>query len=340
MSDERPVAAACSRDHVREAAVWMAMLRGPDRTAKLERGFRRWISADRCHYAAFETVSAAWEATGALPKGVFPRLSRWQRAGFRQGFAQAAMAVAATIAVLGVYLHQRNAGIATGVGEQRMLLLDDGTRIFMNTDTHVVVKFDDARRAVELKGGEALFEVARKGPQWPFMVRVEDRQITALGTSFVVRRDPQRTSVMLVEGSVIVAPVSRNAMPAGSYGAPAEGSDAIKLAPGQRLTFDDRGHSKLDAPALEKVTAWRGGHVVLDEVSLAAAAAEMNRYSRVRLVIEEARTATIPVTGVFRAGDTASFANAIAQSYGLDLVEEANVITLLGVPRRSAPDSN
>src|SRR5688572_17460280 len=141
----------CAREQVREAAVWMTLLRGPDRTEKLERGFNRWLKADPGHKAAFGTISTAWEATAALPRGPFPRLTRWQRAGFREGFLRAAGAVVALalIAVAAILLYQRNAGVATGIGEQRMLALDDGSRIFLNTHTRVVVRFDERQRLVE-----------------------------------------------------------------------------------------------------------------------------------------------------------------------------------------------
>ena len=37
------------------------------------------------------------------------------------------------------------------------------------------------------------------------------------------------------------------------------------LTPGQRITFDERAAPQVDAPPLEKVTAWRRGEVVLGD---------------------------------------------------------------------------
>jgi ferric-dicitrate binding protein FerR (iron transport regulator) len=56
---------------------------------------------------------------------------------------------------------------------------------------------------VGLGAGEALFDVA-KDPDRPFIVQVGDRQIRALGTSFVVRREKDQLAVTLVEGKVAV----------------------------------------------------------------------------------------------------------------------------------------
>jgi len=44
---------------------------------------------------------------------------------------------------------------------------------------------------------------------------------------------------------------------------------------------------------------------------------EMNRYSAVKLVIEDPQAAEIPVSGIFRAGDSTRFAQAVAETYHL-----------------------
>ena len=43
---------------------------------------------------------------------------------------------------------------ATGVGEQLSLALDDGSRVILNTQSRVRVRYDDQTRRVELKSGE------------------------------------------------------------------------------------------------------------------------------------------------------------------------------------------
>ena len=109
-----------------------------------------------------------------------------------------------------VYL--RSDAVVTGVGEQRTLTLEDGTRIQLNTDTRAVVRYDERLRRVELEKGEAMFEVARR-PDWPFVVTAGDRQIRALGTAFVVRREAEVLAVTLVEGKVTVTPTVDEQVP-------------------------------------------------------------------------------------------------------------------------------
>src|SRR3546814_18660754 len=51
---------------------------------------------------------------------------------------------------------------ATDLGEQRTERLPDGTRIILNTQTAVEVRYSRQRREIALQHGEAMFEVVRK----------------------------------------------------------------------------------------------------------------------------------------------------------------------------------
>lgn len=314
-----------------QAAVWLARLRGPERTAQVERGFRRWLRADPMHARAFELLTDRLEAVERL-RGA-PTPERWRRARPAARFAWpaiAAMAAALALVTIGVLAYFKYTGIDTAVGEQRTLALSDGTRIYLNTATRVRVDFDQQRRRVELVSGEALFEVAKQTR--PFVVVAGDREITALGTAFLVEREARELSVTLIEGKVSVTP----------KGADTRQSVAERaiLAPGERLTISAGTAPRLDRPALEKVTAWRQGQVALDDVPLSEAVIEMNRYSTARLVIERPEAFDLPVGGFFRMGDSASFARAVAATYGMHVIVRDDVITLAGTPQASSQEPN
>lgn len=305
-----------------EAAAWMARLHGPHHSLQVERGFRRWLQANAAHAAAFEAMTATWEVTGKIPAPPFAKLSRWQRAGYREGFIRSAAAVAAVaLLTVAALFYSHYAAIATGIGEQRTMTLGDGTRVILNTDTRIQLKFSDRERRVLLENGEALFEVAPQAGR-PFVVGAGERSIRALGTVFLVRRDARRLAVTLLEGKVAVE----------SAAGEGAGPQASILAPGQRLLFAGDRPPSIDQPALEKVTAWRRGLVDFDNTTLGEAAADMNRYSASRLVIEQPQAAQIHINGVFRTGDNASFAAAVARAYRLGIRESDGEIHLTGVP--------
>lgn len=283
------------------------------------------------HAAAFETVSAGWELSGMLERRPFPKVNRWQRAGFREGFVRATLAVAATVVLVvgALVVHQVYTDeVKTSVGEQRTVTLEDGSRMTLNTTTRVAVNYDEHARRVELKSGEALFEVTKQERPWPFIVTVGDKTITAVGTAFVVRADDKKTSVFMVEGEVLVAPAKTQ-----SQAAPKSQSQSLTI--GQRMTFasdDAKVAPKIDRPNARKEVAWRWGQVELEDTPLEVAVAEMNRYSAIKLSVASAEARQIRVNGIFRTGDTANFAVAVAETYGLTVVNTSDAIVLEGRP--------
>ena len=62
------------------------------------------------------------------------------------------------------------------------------------------------------------------------------------------------------------------------------------------------------------------------------AIAEMNRYSAIRLSLDNEEAAKMRVSGVFRAGDSDLFARAIAETYHLTVVEQEGGLQLTGTP--------
>jgi transmembrane sensor len=104
------------------------------------------------------------------------------------------------------------------------------------------------------------------------------------------------------------------------------------MTAGERLRVA-RGNAKVDAPRVDAVTAWRRGEVMLDDTPLTDAIAEMNRYSKNALIIDESHIATLRVSGIFHTGDSVGFAQTVAQLYGLQMTQEGDQIHL----RSAAP---
>jgi transmembrane sensor len=323
-----------------EAAAWITRLHGPNRTPEMEAGFHRWLSESAENRAEFEGLTDIWAAVGALPAGGTPRLERWEhsaesrelqelrsrlrdvpsrwrksRGGRAIGLRAALLACVIVLAVSWLRRSQTEPMYATDVGEQRVVQLADKSRVWMNSETRVRIAFDSRQRQVALIRGEALFEVAQDASR-PFVVVVAGHRVTALGTSFVVRYESERTAVTLVEGRVAI-----------DSSAPRRGPVAV-LSAGQRLTFEPAGVAKIDLPSLESVLAWRRGEVFLNDTPLEEAVAEMNHYDKTTLVIESPALATLTVSGLYHAGDNEGFARSLAKMYHLDLDERDGRIYL------------
>lgn len=307
-----------------EAAAWLASLGGPHRTPELEERFGRWLAQCEPRRIAWERVSDAWDLAGGLATRIglqegAEEGERPQRRGIR---ALAAAAAAVLLAAAVGLLVFRGGAVSTGTGERRVLSLEDGSRITLNTDSRIVVRYDARARRVRLEQGEALFEVAR-APRWPFIVTAGDREIRALGTAFEVRRyGAQQVSITLVEGRIIVAP-------AGAGESPPPRDVTVLASPGQRVTFAPHQTPRLDRPALKQVIAWQSGEVVFDDTQLSDAAREMNRYSERHIVIDDPHVAALRVSGLFQAGDSEEFAQGVAETFGLRVKDLGSRIVLV-----------
>jgi transmembrane sensor len=65
---------------------------------------------------------------------------------------------------------------------------------------------------------------------------------------------------------------------------------------------------------IAKVTGWREGRVVLDDLSLEDAVAEMNKYSSTQIIVTDPALVGLRVTGMFKAGGQQAFVTAL-ESY-------------------------
>ena len=75
--------------------------------------------------------------------------------------------------------------IATELGEQRTVVLADGSTLQLNTDSIVLVSMGKALRQLELQRGELLVDVA-KDSERKFRVRTDEAVVEAIGTRFNV----------------------------------------------------------------------------------------------------------------------------------------------------------
>lgn len=296
-----------------EAALWVIRLHGPNRTPELEADLKRWLAETSAHEEAFDLATEAWNVSARLPYAGSPR-PLWP----------ILMTAAVCLALIAVsYIVYRTlSGISTDIGEQRTVSLADGSIVQLNTNSRVWVRYNNDARQVILKYGEAYFHVAKQDPKErrPFIVTAGDRKVIATGTSFLVRRDETvdiPLTVTLVDGQVAVAPSdSQNVLPLKSTAA------VTVISRGERARFHRTGPPTVDTPTLESVEAWTTGQLIFIDTPLREAVAEVNRYSRTRLVVSlsETKAATISVNGSFLVGDSSSFAQTIAEPNHLNVV--------------------
>jgi transmembrane sensor len=303
-----------------EAAAWIAKLHGSGRTPAMERSWRAWLGARSENEAAWELATEVYAETGDLPARL-PTPGKMSQESRLPRRAVAMVSVLAlgilTAVVWSVYWTH---SFRTAPGQQMTALLDDGTRVELNTNSRVVERYTTEVRAVSLESGEVYFKINPEVRR-PFVVFAGSHAIRALGTEFVVRREDDNgtpLTVTLIEGKVAVVPAqSGQAIPT------ADDAGAKVLSPGQRLRLSQNGRLDIDTPALDRETAWRQGHLIFDNTPLAEAVNELNRYNTLKLRLSPDVPDSIRVGGTVVTTDMEDFAKSVQAQHSLTLIRDA-----------------
>lgn len=187
----------------------------------------------------------------------------------------------------------------TGTGEHLDLMLADGSRVTLGSQSRFSVDFTKAVRAVRLDAGEAYFSV-RKDPSRPFTVHTLDGVITAVGTAFNVRALQDRVTVTVTEGVVRIDEPSADLAAAvlertTQIARHAERSVARQLARGEQLTYRSikgSGSALLESAVVKHVDPsesmrWRSGWLVYRNEPLGYVIADIARYTDLKIVVTD-----------------------------------------------------
>lgn len=315
---------------IEEAADWQARLRSGVVSEVDRARFRAWLAGDPARRREFEELSALWDKLDCVAQSpeVLAEWRRIERACAADRVSRRAVvgwALAASLAgaagVAGLVSWQRAAAFttySTAVGERRAVQLADGSVVTLNTSSRIRARMSGSERSIEFVEGQANFEVA-KDPSRPFIVRVGQGEVRALGTLFDVYRRAEDVVVTLIEGRVAVVPEA----------AAGAGNDAIVLTAGQQLSYGAHGRAPLRTRAnLRQVSAWRAGKLDFADTPLTEAIAEANRYSRLKIELRAPPLADAKISGIFEAGANEALAHSLRAYFDLHIERSDDLIVL------------
>jgi transmembrane sensor len=279
-----------------EAGVWIARLHAPDFSPEDQTAFQLWLESDPAHAAAFEHATKIWEQLGSLPKEF--RAPKRDTAIVTS--RRALIAAAAGVAVLGssvAFLRKAQAqDYQTEVGEQKRVPLADGSELFLDTNTALSVDMSGDRRSLSLRYGRVNCRIAHNDR--PFRVTAGDRLVVGNRCEFDVLNSEGNFSVVVFDGN-------------------AEISDSIdrrvQLHSGDRTIATLSSPLRRDRPNLSLLTAWHTGHLVFKDETVSEAVLEVNRYSTLKLEIDDPEIASLHISGGYAVGDALGFAESLSQ---------------------------
>jgi transmembrane sensor len=244
-----------------------------------------------------------------------------------------------------LWMELRRDHVETAIGEQRTFVLKDGSLVYVNTDSELVIDVGKHKRSIELLRGEARFDVA-KDPSRPFIVTTPQASVRAVGTSFNVQTVFKRTAVAVIEGRVELTSKQAPGHDATPQPHTASHSDAerrtasltrMRLAAGERAAVTHTGDIvPRVGPPLERVLAWTQHRVEFRDEPLATVIAEFNRYSAHPVHIGDRLLARHRISGSFGIRDVNSLLQFLEQYQGVRIEQNPDGSRLL-IRRPSAP---
>jgi transmembrane sensor len=320
-----------------EAAAWSVWLAEHDLTTTL--ALEAWLSEDPRNQIAWERVGRVSTLIDEqrLSIELIARrevaLNDVKRKYLRHDFAGrrwAAVAglVVAVLVPLGLMLADilTPTTYATEIGERRVVVLEDGSRLSLDSGSAVTVRYTRQARDLKLERGQGRFDVARD-VQRPFSVQVQDKKVVATGTAFNIDNTEHEIVVTLIEGSAAVFMNTSN-LPT-PIGTPA----SFDLKAGQQLSAVVGSPPLIRYVDLDNVSAWETGQLIFDDQPLSKVVDTVNRYSNtVQLAIDQ-HTADIRISGVFRTGDIPGFVDIVTSYLPVKAVDTGGKILITSVTR-------
>lgn len=245
--------------------------------------FQNWLDSDPDHEEAYLEVLSLWQELDQLTPDADEKtvasldsdvaygtgqeekisLKTTGKPTYIKRFAQA-LALAACVALVAVLtpVHVwQPADYSTATAEQRIVELDDGSKLHLAAQSAVNVDYTASGRQIELLYGEVFFEVA-SDPRRPFRVQSENQMAQALGTAFNIRLLDNNIQTTLTEGTLKLD---------------LDDQATVIINAGQRVEWDGTGKHRLLKGDYPYLPSWKRNIVRLDRMPLSDVVELLNR---------------------------------------------------------------
>lgn len=183
--------------------------------------------------------------------------------------------------------HEDWKSIQTVAGETKSIILDDGTKVWLNENTvlRYPEKFLGKERILEMDG-EAYFEVT-KNKHKPFIVEGKSMQIEVLGTKFNFKN---RSGCCMAEASLLEGEIK-------ARGNNDEGM--ILLSPGQRVELNSAtGQMKVYITDAGRDAIWHDNLIPLDNANIFHIASILEDLYNVEIILSPDVDKSVTYSGV------------------------------------------
>lgn len=312
-----------------EALDWLFRIERRPGDPDLERALSAWLDADEAHARAYAQARRIWDLSPGLRPSRSARAAGARRAGGaaagllgRRRLVTGAGALAAGAAAFLVASRWTDltSDHVTGIGRAELVVLEDGSRVELNTDSAVSVHYEPGRRGIALRRGEAFFDVVPDAGR-PFAVAAGPALVEVLGTRFNLRRGTAKLGLAVEEGRVAVSLAGRDLLAGNPLG---RGETArIDLQTGAV----ERGRAAPDTLAL-----WRRGQLVVERWPVSRVLDEIGRYRPGYIVLRDEALGARRVSGIYDLTRPVEAVRAVAQAFGGRVTEIGPYLLVVSGP--------
>jgi transmembrane sensor len=343
-----------ARSVAEQAAEWLLILE--DGKPEDQAALADWLRRSPVHVGAFLRASAIDELGArvdpekavAVDMGPFPdraEIGRDAREDERQavkggdvrrfGFKGLALAASVVLVVAltafvvtSQWLHDPWTHYSAAVGEQKVLMLADGSTMYLEPGSSIDIRFLANERRLKLVKGGAMFKVAHDVTR-PFRVHAGATVVQAVGTQFSVIRIRNDSVVSVVEGVVQVeaSPVRPSAK--GADPEVPHRAVPLRLAAGEEARVSGSGEVSSKKAEADPVKGWNDRRLTFVNETLYAIADEFNRYNeRPKIRVADASAGELRFAAAFAANDPQSLVDVLATDSRLKIKRDDSEIVI------------
>ncbi|MGV2871364.1 FecR family protein [Colwellia sp. E150_009] len=211
----------------------------------------------------------------------------------------------------------------TGIGESNTINLPDHSKVVLNTNSFVQVRYTPTARIIDLQRGEIHIDVAHDTSR-PLSVLARGKVIQAVGTAFNVEVRNELVELIVTDGKVLVA-VRKNDIASMNIDDIAKRlpQNSMAVSKGEQIDLDLTGSAvekviKVDPVEVAAKLSWRTGNLIFRGESLAEAMAEISRYTNMKFELsDDEALKNVQVAGMFKTGDVTGLLEVLSNNFNI-----------------------
>ena len=186
---------------------------------------------------------------------------------------------------------------STGIGELRRVVLGQHTVANLNTRTFVSVRLTSHACDIQLKSGEALFEIRRNDAHTVYVTAGSVRMDSNAAAFSVRLHDNEHVDVLVRKGDVTLTSMRKD----------------VTLTANEKARIAPHGVAleRLDEAEMQRRLQWTTGYLSFSGETLEEVVAEFNRYNEQRLVVEDRAIRNLRIGGNYQSTDPEGFVAAL-----------------------------